>query len=52
MNQDLSSGITWSEVKYREHLKKTFQDMFPMAAHEKDEEVKGGEGRQFGLFNN
>ena len=40
MNQDLSKGVTWSEVKYRDHLKTTLQDMFPMSAHEKDDEVK------------
>ena len=40
MNKDLSSGVTWSKVEYRENLQNTLQDMFPTSPQEQDEKVK------------
>ena len=48
MNQELSNGVMWNEGVYKDRLRLTLEDMFPISAHEKDREAKEAIARYLG----
>ena len=45
MNQELSEGVKWNEGLYKDRLRASLKDMFPISAHEKNKEAKKATAR-------